>query len=105
MESAIRNDKEISLLFKNITFSIKDFIIPKEIFQQFISKIYTDIKISKNIILNIQSYIEQYIKNVIKSAKLLYIHSGRNFLKLKDLNFVLKNIDYKEHDENSLIII
>ena len=105
LESAIRNDKEISLLFKNITFSIKDFIIPKEIFQQFISKIYTDIKISKNIILNIQSYIEQYIKNVIKSAKLLYIHSGRNFLKLKDLNFVLKNIDYKEHDENSLIII
>ena len=43
LESAIRNDKEISLLFKNITFSIKDFIIPKEIFQQFISKIYTNL--------------------------------------------------------------
>jgi histone H3/H4 len=69
---------------------------------------YSDIKVSKNILLNIQSYIEQYIKNIIKSAKLLYTHSGRNFLKVKDLNFVLKNIGFKEQNEdneNSLIII
>jgi histone H3/H4 len=108
LESAIRKDKEIGSIFKNISFSINSFTIPKEIFQQFINKMYSDIKVSKNILLNIQSYIEQYIKNIIKSAKLLYTHSGRNFLKVKDLNFVLKNIGFKEQNEdneNSLIII
>ena len=108
LESAIRKDKEIGSIFKNITFRTNSFTIPKEIFQQFINKMYTDINISKNVLLNIQSYIEQYIKNIIKSAKLLYTHSGRNFLKVKDLNFVLKNICYKEQNEdneNCLIII
>jgi histone H3/H4 len=105
LESAIRKDKEINNVFKNITFSTNSFTIPKEIFQQFVNKMYADIKISKNVLLNIQSYIEQYIKNIIKSAKLLYNHTGRVFLKTKDLNFILKNICYKEHNENSLIII
>ena len=128
MEISIRNDEEFDKLFTklNISFrpgtvAIKDIkkyqklsdtlLFPKSSFEKFVRQIFKDnkieennsLKISKDVFIILQYYIEQFIIKILYNSNFLAIHSGRIKLLSVDIAFITYLLGETKNPYNSII--
>ena len=84
---ALREIKKFQKMSNCLTFA-------KVPFERFVRSIISQnnekMKISKNVFIILQYYIEQYVVNLLKDANLAAIHTGRVKLMLSDIEFICK---------------
>jgi len=89
---AIREIKRFQKISNCLTFAKYPFV---KLVRQIVGEIEPNHKISKEVFIVLQYFIEQYIVDILKQANLAAIHAGRVKLIPSDIKFILSVKNYK----------
>jgi histone H2A len=97
---SLREIKKFQKMSNCLTFAKFPF---ERVVRQIVNQNNSSMKISKDVFIILQYYIEQYIVGILKDANAVAIHSGRVKLMSNDIEFIckLRNLEYQKNESES----